>query len=73
MEKNNMICKDCGTRFAKIGNRAVRLNGDKIIVSYGDKVKDKIIELKKNLNIDTSTNNIRLMINKIFGSFFINL
>lgn len=27
-----MICKDCGTRFAKIGNRAVRLNGDKIIV-----------------------------------------
>ena len=32
------------------------INGDKIIVSYGDKVKDKIIELKKNLNIDTSTN-----------------
>ena len=31
------------------------------------RLKDKIIELKKNLNIDTSTNNIRLMINKAFG------
>jgi len=27
-----MICKDCRTKFAKVGNKAVRLNGDKITV-----------------------------------------
>lgn len=43
------------------------IKGDKIIVSYGDKTKDKITVLKKNLNIDMSANDIGLMIRKIFG------
>ena len=45
----------------------VFIKNNKIIVSYGDKAKDKIIELKKNLHLGMSANDIRLIISKIFG------
>ncbi len=43
------------------------IKDDKVIVSYGDKSKGKINELKKNLNINMSANDIRLLVCKIFG------
>lgn len=38
------------------------IKDDKVIVSYGDKSKGKINELKKNLNINMSANDIRLLV-----------
>ncbi len=43
------------------------IKDDKIIVSYGDKAKGKIAEVKKYLNINMSANDVRLLISEIYG------